>query len=424
MNRKQAPALRPFRPVIPANPKTLRLPNKTPLFLFPDETTDIFYFGIVVPAGQRSHTHPLIPSLTGHMLSEGTEGYSAAALAEAIDYYGAYFIPDTGRDHAMLQMYSPTRHAVPVTDLLYEIFTSPSFPAGRLKLQIQQRLSQYRIDRQKVKTLAAEAFLSSIFGASHPYGKTLKEDDFRHLNKEQLVRFHSEFFQPSNAYYILGGNIPDAVIEMTGKLFGSNTQKTSAGKIKIPAIPKSSGKQIYIPVKGAVQSAIRVGFATINKRHEDYPLFQLLTTLLGGYFGSRLQKNIREEKGYTYGIGASLVSANDSGYFSISTEAGASVCQPALDEMYKEIDLLCNQPVGKAELLTVKKYMSGEFIRMFDGFTQNITAWRSAWDFGMDYSYFSRYYQKIMNATPAQLQEIARRYFIREQFHEVVAGKK
>lgn len=423
MNRKEPPILKSFSPDIPKAPETRYINRNIPLFLFPDPTTDIFYLGIFTRAGQRSHSHPLVPSLTGQMLNEGTAHFSATELAEAIDYYGCSFMPETGKDNTALHIYAPVRHAIPVTDLLFEMFSSPVFPKNRLDLQLSQRLNNYRIDRQKVRTLALEAFARNIFGGQHPYGTVITESHFREVKPQHLQDFHAKFYTPSNSYFVLGGNIPCDMPEILTRLFGA---ENISKKISEPAykLRENNEKKVFIPVENAVQSAIRIGFATINKQHPDYPLFQLLSFVLGGYFGSRLQRNIREDKGYTYGINSMLVSLADCGYFAIVTEAGASVCTPALKEIYKEIDLLKKKKIGETELNTVKQYLAGEFMRMFDGFTQNISTWRACYDFGMDYSYLKRYYNTIIKATPGQLLDIANRYLIAENFHEIVAGKK
>lgn len=424
MNRKQAPELIPFKPEIPANPRSVSVVPGIPLFIFPDETTDIFYFGIYTKAGHRSILHPLIPHLTGAMLSEGTANYNSSELAETIDYYGAFFQQETGRDVASIHMYVPARHATPVIDLAFEIFTSPAFPKNRMQLQIRQKKQQYVIDRKKVKVLAAEAFFRNLFGSDHPYGLSIKTEDFKGISTEQLVNFHNRFYTVKNSYFIAAGNVSKSNIDMIREIFGFRTSEGRKPTDEKYRLKEMKEKNVYVQVENAVQSAIRIGFPTIKKTHKDYPLFQLLTTILGGYFGSRLMRNIREEKGYTYGIGAGLVSFFDSGYFSISSEVGSDVCNAAINEVYKEIEILKKKKVGEQELTMVKNYLSGEFIRMFDGFSQTSPTWRAAYDFGMDFSFFRHYHKTIMNATPAQLYDIANRYFIRENFHEIVAGKR
>jgi len=424
MNRKKAPASMPFTPVIPGRPETRFIKNNIPLFVFPDKTTDIFYLGIFTGAGQKYYNIPLIPSLTCQMLSEGTASFSATALSEAIDYYGCHFMPEAGRDRSSLQMFAPVRHAVPLTDLMFEMYSSPTFPKNRLQLLLKQRLNQYYIERRKVKHIASEAFFRNMFGDKHPYGISPAVNDFKGITSDHLAEFHKRFYRPQNSYFIMAGNVDEKNIEMVSRLFGHITDSSEMVSFEKFVTKESSDKKVFIPVENAVQSAIRIGFPTINKRHKDYPLFQLVCFILGGYFGSRLQRNIREEKGYTYGVSSILASLTESGYFAVVTEAGAEVCNATISEIYKEIDELKKIPVGDKELNTVKNYLSGEFIRMFDGFTQNSESWRAVYDFGMDFSYFKKYYTEMMKATPKQLLDIANRYFVNENFHEIVAGQR
>ena len=167
---------------------------------------------------------------------------------------------------------------------------------------------------------------------------------------------------------------------------------------------------------------IRIGSATINKRHPDYPGLKVLDSILGGYFGSRLMKNIREEKGYTYGISSSLSSLDLSGYKVISTEVGQKNSKKAIEEIYKEIKLLQNVPVEKDEMTVVRNYMSGEMVRMFDGPFALAESFRSAWEFGLDNRYFRRLSEKIRTIEPDEIIELARRYYNIDDLYEITVG--
>jgi len=171
-----------------------------------------------------------------------------------------------------------------------------------------------------------------------------------------------------------------------------------------------------------LQSAIRIGAPSINKRHEDYQGLKVLNVILGGYFGSRLMKNIREEKGYTYGINSSVVSLNLTGLISISTEVSNKFTRCAIDEIYKEIRRLQSEPVDKEELSVVRNYMLGELVRMFDGPFASAESFRSAWEYGLDNSYYKRFADRIQSIEPDELKALAQKYYNTDDLYEVTAG--
>jgi predicted Zn-dependent peptidase len=186
----------------------------------------------------------------------------------------------------------------------------------------------------------------------------------------------------------------------------------------------SDEKKIHINKPESLQSALRIGSPTINKRHPDYPGLKILDSILGGYFSSRLMKNIREEKGFTYGISSSVSSLDLSGYKVISTEVSKENCQKTIDEIYREIRLLQAVPVDKEELDIVRNYMSGEMIRMFDGPFALAGSFKSVWQFGLDNTYYHQLADKIKTIDPDEIIELARTYYNVDELYQITAGAK
>ena len=149
----------------------------------------------------------------------------------------------------------------------------------------------------------------------------------------------------------------------------------------------------------------------------------VLNTILGGYFGSRLMKNIREEKGYTYGISSHIISLHHSGYLTIVSEVGADVYKKAITEIYKEIKILREKPVPYDELTLVKNYLLGELLRMFDGPFALADSFRSILEYGLNYDFFNKGIDTVKNITPEEILSLARKYLNEESFTQVVAGR-
>ena len=315
-----------------------------------------------------------------------------------------------------------SKHIDKVLELSREILFNPLFPENELNALMMKRSRWYLVNREKVSNLASDQFFESIFGKNHPYGHQVTEKDFEMMTPLLLRDFHSKYYTPGNMTIIISGKIHNMTTGLLNQYFGNITSKSQTVEDN-PAAPKGEKKRkVHINKKGAVQSAIRIGSSTINKRHPDYPGLKILDSVLGGYFGSRLMKNIREEKGYTYGISSTVTSLDLSGYKVISTEVSQKNRQETIDEIYKEIRLLQNIPVGKEELALVRNYMSGEMVRMFDGPFALAESFKSAWEFGLDNNYYNILADKIKSIEPDEIIDLARTYYNIDELYEITAG--
>lgn len=280
------------------------------------------------------------------MLLEGSSNYTAKEINSAFDFYGAFINPYVQKDSSGVTVYFLNKHIDKILELCFEILFRPLFPVDELNNLQKKRLQSYFINREKVQNIANDRFFESVFGPSNPYGKQIVSSDFENVTKTILQKFHRNYYTLGNLAVIISGNIHKSAKEILNYNFGEHGfESKKFGKNDFKIIGNKNRRE-FVEKKDALQSAIRIGSATINKKHKDYNGLLILDTILGGYFGSRLMKNIREEKGYTYGIGSSLMSLHQSGYKMIATEVGKKYTRKTLDEIYKEIRLLQTRPSG------------------------------------------------------------------------------
>ena len=278
---------------------------------------------------------------------------------------------------------------------------------------------------EKVNYIAKINFLQQLFGEKHPYGKYAKLNDYNKVTSNDLIAFHKKYYHPNNLRIIASGKITnEKTINLINKYFGDKTwESKSLHKIVNYNLPLNQESKIFIPKKDAMQSSIRIGKILFNKKNPDYMGVSILNVILGGYFGSRLMTNIREKKGYTYGIGSGIISLKNSGYFFIASEVGANVREKAVVEIYKEIASLRNNFVSNAELNLVKNYMIGDLLRNIDGPFALSERFVGLFDYGLDFNeYYNKYIQTIKNITPEKILELANIYFTRDSFCETIAG--
>lgn len=399
-----------------------KLSNGANVFFLEAGTGDVIRIEFVFHAGQIKEYRPLLASTTNAMLQEGSENYSSSQLHDEIDFTGSFIHLFCEKDKAGLVVFSLNKHVRRIIEISREILFSPVFPADELDTLLKKRLQWYRISRERMQNLAMDNFFRTIFGKNHQYGCIPLEDDFSGIIPGMLEDFHSAWYKPEEMTIIVSGKIPASTRDLLEENFGDLHSPGNWIEEFTTGIKSSRRKKTHINKPGAVQTAIRIGSPTINKKHPDYPGLKVTDTILGGYFGSRLMRNIREEKGFTYGIRSGITSLGLSGYKVISTETGSSYVARTLDEIYKEIRILREEYVGADELETVRNYMSGEMIRMFDGPFALAESFRSLWEFDLDNSYFYRFIEKIKTITPDEIKSLAETYYNTDGLYQVTAG--
>jgi len=407
--------------IIP-EPVLIFLKNGIPVYLIDSGTEDIERIEFTFGAGNVFEDKPLLSSTTNLMLTEGTERYKSNRINNLLDTWSAFYHPFTERDRAGIVIYFLNRHIEKILDIAGEIIFHPVFPDAELKLLMKKRYRKFLVENDKVYRLAANQFFESIFGNQHPYGRQALPEDFGNLDSTLLRDFHASFYRPENMAIFVSGKIHKDISFLLNKYFGEIFVPPAHAKKSSLFLSRQKERIIYIEKKGALQSAIRIGSPSINKRHEDYQGLKVLNVILGGFFGSRLMKNIREDKGYTYGISSSVISLNLTGFISISTEVSNKFTQYAIDEIYKEIKRLQSESVNKEELSVVRNYMLGELVRMFDGPFASAESFRSAWEFGFDNSYYQRFADRIKSIESDELKILTQKYYNIDDLYEVTAG--
>jgi zinc protease len=421
LKRVQPPVF-PVEKVVIPEAAEFRLKNGVPVFFIESGTEEIVRLEFTFSAGQEKEYLPLLASTANMMLTEGSRNYTSEEINRILDYYGAFLNLSADKDRAGIVIYFLNKHLEKILELCQEILFRPIFPDKELNSLMMKRLQWFFVNREKVQILASDQFFESIFGKPHPYGHQLAEQDFNNITPTLLSDYHAKYYTAGNMAIIASGKIPGSMFDLLNSHFGHLSNKNTITGENNSEIGGGKKKNIHIDKPGAIQSAIRIGSTTINKRHPDYPGLKILNAILGGYFGSRLMKNIREEKGLTYGISSSITSLNLSGYKVISTEVGVKNCRTASDEIYKEIRILQNEPVEKAEMELVRNFMAGEMVRMFDGPFALAESFKSTWEFGLDTSYFYRLAEKIKTIDPDEITQLARTYYNIDDLYEVTAG--
>lgn len=420
LDRKTQPVFGRIDKIDLLEPKIVHLDNGLPVLLIDAGTQDVLKVELMFGAGTATPNKRLIATSTIKALMYGTNRHSAQEIAEAVDFYGAYLKHELTHDESSLSLYTLNKHLAKTIVTLKEVYSDPIFPERELETYLMKSRQEMLVNLEKVGYLAAKAFSSSLFGAEHPYGRSAAIDDYSQIARNELIDFHNSFIKNKIQYIIVSGKLADNTIPNLNEQFGQTPREP------LPSFEFTKGRSISEPVhvlkENAVQNSIKIGRELFNRTSQDFIGLQILSTVLGGYFGSRLMANIREDKGYTYGIGAGMVSLKNSGYLSISTEVGANVCPAAINEIYLEIERLRNSPIASSELELVKNYMLGSILKSIDGPFDIATKWKGymKYGFGLDAHY--DLIHQIKTITPERLRELANTYFQRKDLVQITAG--
>ncbi|MGB3587101.1 MAG: pitrilysin family protein, partial [Tunicatimonas sp.] len=346
----------------------------------------------------------------------------AYSISNLIDSYGAFLQLNPGLDYASIEIYTLKKYVDPLLSLLAELLTEATFPNDELEKLKAIQIQKIRVSNEKTSTVASKKMRAVLFGENQPYGKTLTEDGVANVRQSSLVEFYQNHIS-ANWEVIVSGQVDDEVLTLLEKHIGTlTTEYRDSTKQTAIWADLSQEKKHLEERPTSLQSSIRVGIPLFTRDHPDAIPMRVLNTVLGGYFGSRLMKNIREEKGLTYGIYSSMVSLQEAGYLVIGTDVKKELTQSALTEIYREIAILRDQPIDTIELNTVKNYMAGRLLTSVDTPFALAEKFKSIYLHNLTYAYFQDYLRAMNEINAQPLQQLAQHYFQEENWFEVVVG--
>ncbi|OOG18974.1 peptidase M16 [Sphingobacterium sp. CZ-UAM] len=426
LDRTKAPEFREIGHISLKEPVKKQFANGLPVYIFHSPEQELvrieWIFENKYLDGQIEN--PLLNSALSALLKEGTMSMSSAEIADKVDFYGAFLVPEYSFDVTSLSLYTLNRHSKVLLPLVKDILTEASIPQEELDTYLRNNKQKFQVSIQKNDYLARRKFYNLIFGESNRYGRTPKFEDYDAISREQLIELYRKEIVPDNCTLIVSGNVSEDLISELEQIFGFEWLKLgTASSADGPLLTQKSGDLAYEEKENALQSAIRLGSQTISRTHPDYPALQFVNTLLGGFFGSRLMRNIREEKGYTYSIGSAVATLKHTGFLTIATEVGVEVTNATLAEIEKEIDLLKTTLASVEEVDLVKTYMEGSMLGSLESIFSHADKFKSVLLNDMNLTYYSYYMEEIKNMTPEKVRDIANKYLDFKQMVKVIVGK-
>lgn len=421
LNRTIAPDCRAIEDFKLIRPQEIQLENGCKIFSFYAEGQELVRLEWIFTNLNFNPAKPLSNVTVNTLLSEGTTTRTAAQIAAEIDFYGAFLQVEYGADQSQLTLYTLNKHLETTLPVVKDILTNSIFPEKELEIYIRNQQQKLQVSLQKNDVIGRRSFNNALYKGTI-YGVAPEAEDFAQVKRDDLLLHFEQQYQPANCTIVVAGKVDQSILKAVTDTF-SDWQNRITADFKQPEIVPDKGKLLIIEKPESLQSAIRLGFSTINRTHPDFPGLQVLNTVLGGYFSSRLMDNIREDKGYTYGIGSAIASMKQTGTFFIATEVGADVCKPALQEIEKEINLLKTVLIPEDELSLVRNYMMGSLLGSLENIFSHADKFKNLYFSDLDYDYYDRYAKTVKEITATDLQKLANKYFNFDDFIKVIVGK-
>lgn len=403
--------------------KLYRLDNGLTIYYYSGCSEPVLNLNIVLKAGKYYQQKDYEAFMTAALLKKGTKTQSALEIQEALDFHGAHLGISTNLFTSSLDLSCLSEKLIDVLPIVKDILLNASFPEEELKIAKHKHIQKLKLNQEKNEYLASVKFNEFIFGANHNCGKLTSEAMISNIEKEDLVKYyHSRFLLSEQSTLILSGEIEENTLQLINKILGS-IKLYDKEKIEVKPFISATEKEYIISKPESVQSSIRIGMPlSLTATDEEYLYFEILNRIFGGYFGSRLMKNIREDKGYTYGIYSFVSSFTKGSYFCIATDVGKEYQEDTLREISFEINRLKNELISEEELLMVKNYHKGRIMKSVDGSMRMANKLSTLLPLGLTEDHINRQLEVVEKITPEKIKALAIKYLDFENMYKIIVG--
>lgn len=421
LDRSTAPSFKEIEEVEFIRTQKHLLRNGIPVFVLNAGEQELVRIEFIFGNIEWDINKPLLANAANTMLNDGTTKMTGAQIADSLDFYGAFFQTEHSSDHSVITLYTLNKYIENTLPIIKDVLTESIFPEKDLETYKTNNKQRLKVSLEKNDFLARREFNNVVFG-DNVYGHKYNETDFDSLNQTDLRDYFAKAYHPQNCTIFLSGKVDDTLLSSVENLFGEWINTTTFKENVVVLSPKAD-KYHLIEKPNALQSAIKLGIPSINRTHPDFAGLQVLNTVFGGYFGSRLMTNIREDKGYTYGINSGNATLQQGGYFVIASEVGTDVCQNTLNEIEFEINRIKTELIPDDELKLVKNYLMGSLLGSLENAFSHADKFKNIYFYDLGYDYFDNYIHTIKTIEAPALMQLANKYWNYEDFYKVIVGK-
>lgn len=422
VDRTKAPYSPSFRPFPIKQVESTKI-GAIPVHLLQSGDQHIIRLEFVFRAGTYFESKNGLSYLTAKMLGEGSRNHASKEIAEIIANRGAFIEIHHGQDVVNVTFFLLEKHLAFLIPVIAEILTQPTFPEHELSNLKSITIQNLEVNKEKGQFLSSVAFRKALFGNEHPYGRQYWQEDIASIDVSEAADYFKKAFHLGNLEIFVAGQFDkDAFLKLIGASFVSSSASGARQKTTSFEHVSQNPNKILVEKPEFLQSSIKIGRHTITRSNPYFPDLLVVNEILGGFFGSRLMKNIREEKGFTYGIHSSIQAMHHAAYMVIGTDVKKENTKQTLEEIWKEMNRLQTETVGEEELDTVKAYMLGKFVNSINTPFALMDKFKILHHAGLEYGYFDHYVSRLQVISPEEIRGLAQDIFKEDMFSQVVVG--
>lgn len=405
----------------------LTLTNGINIVTFSRPGHDVNRITVMIPGAEaESPGYPEVPLVTAAMLSEGTRMHTGKSIAETIDYNGSWLKAAANAHFTSITAYSLNSRLEHVIPIITDILSEPAFPDDALHTICERNAAALETSQQEADFHATQQSRLLTMGVTHPLAQAPSPQRTRAITSRKLAEFHRKFYSPGKMTVYVAGNITPHILNLIICHFGNLKETPDSNHTQelnvIPFSPEISHGRTDIDRPDSLQSSIRITIPSISRHHPDYVPLRLAVYALGGYFGSRLMLNVREDKGLTYGINAALLGYLDGSFVQIATSCDNKYTNRAINEIHNELQRMATRPCSGTEMQRLKQQSMASLLESFDSPFAIMDCYQSLHTMGVGTDYMLRRCNAIQTVMPEEIMAMSKKYLNPDNTITVVAG--
>jgi zinc protease len=426
--RSQVPPAAAPRPLQVATPASAVLPNGLTLVLSERRGLPIVAASLVFKTGSEANPadRPGLANFVAAMLDEGTASRSALQIADEVARLGASLTTGSSTDATTVSGRSLSKNFAATLDLMADIALRPSFPADEVERQRAQRLGQLVQQRDNPAQVAGQVLAAALYGPRHPYGYTELGTDASNkaMTRDEMLAFWTQHFVPNNAALIVAGDISmDELRGRAEKAFGSWPRGTPP-RPSLAAPDTTRARLVIVDKPGTPQTQLRVASIGAARSSPDYRPLQVMNNALGGLFSGRINMNLRERRGYSYGAYTQFLFRRNPGPFVVAGGIRTDATAPAVTEIFNEINGMIAGPMSADELQKAREALANSLPGAFETSVNTVNSFSNIFIYDLGLDYYTRYTQEVRAVTAEQAFDVARKYLVPDRLVVIAVGDR
>ncbi|MBO7586756.1 MAG: insulinase family protein [Bacteroidales bacterium] len=422
LNRSIAPPQHPVTGISLTPPRRHELPNGIPVFIIDNPALDLIHLNVELAVGSLHEEIKHTLRFAYFLLKESSPKHTATEMDGLLDFHGATFNVTVNPDRIRFKIAIPKKNVPSILPSIYEFLSTPHYREENLSIYKERKIKDLEYNSKKTDVRCSQLALHALFGERLAAGQFSTRENMQAVTIPQMEACHRATFCAENICIYATGNFDADLEQCIDGIFSQVPHGTAASRIHDLPLFAESAPLIQEEMPGSVQSSIMLCRPSIGYGDPERRDLSILTTLTGGYFGSRLMQRLREKEGYTYGIYADLTYFGNQSLFSIGSEVNANDTRAAIDACFEEMDRLCQEPVGEEELDLLRRQIEGGLLRDVENSVSYMMKFAYWHAHDLDEREFRSMLQRAHDISPEQLKFLAKKFFAHNNFTQIIVG--